>query len=84
MSERGEDLDLAQEAVDADAEADLGAHDLDGDATLMPGVGGEVDDRHPAPPQLPFDRVASLQHAAQTVQQASRRRVTPWRRVPVR
>jgi len=52
-----EDLDLAQEALGGFAGDDLRAEDLDGDGAVVFAVAGQMHHRHPAPAQLPVDRV---------------------------
>jgi hypothetical protein len=61
------DLDLAQEALGGDRQAEVGAEDLERDRAPVPEVAGEEDDRHPAASDLSFDLVSIaerlLQHA---------------------
>ena len=53
--------DLAAEALDVHAGADLGPEQLEGDGPVVAQVVGEVDGRHSAPAELALEAVASLQ-----------------------
>ena len=57
MVEPRRDLDLGEEPLGAEDRAELGAQDLERDVTIELAVVGEVDDGHPARPELAFDRV---------------------------
>ena len=61
------DLDLAQEAVGAEAERQVGMQHFDGHRPVVPHVLRQVDGRHAAAPDLAFDGVAVDEGASQTV-----------------
>ena len=61
MLEPRGDVNLAQEALGAQAGGQLGAQHLEGDLPLMAEVVGEVHRGHAAPPELLQERVAVAQ-----------------------
>jgi hypothetical protein len=65
MRELGGGLDLAQEAVGAQRNRQLGTEDLDGDRPVMLEIAGEIDRGHPALAQLALDGVAVRQGGRQ-------------------
>ena len=58
MAEAGRDLDLAEEAVVADVDVELGPDHLDRDVAVMLGVARAVHVRHPAAADLGSGAVA--------------------------
>jgi hypothetical protein len=58
MLERGPDVDLAQEALDAEVHRELGEQHLHRDALIAREIAGEVDRRHPAAPELALEYIA--------------------------
>ena len=51
-------LDLAQEAVEAEAGRQFGAENLERDVAVVPEIAGKVDGRHPAGAEFALDAVA--------------------------
>ena len=58
MLEPGRDLDLAEEALGAQAQRELGMEHLEGDRTMVAAVLGQEDRGHAAAPHLALDVVA--------------------------
>ena len=58
MTERGGELDLAEEAVGAERRRQLGVNDLERDRPLLPEVLSQVDRGHPAATDLALDAKA--------------------------
>ena len=86
MAQARGDLDLAQEALGADRQRELGAQELDRDHPLVPEVAGEEHGRHPAPSQLAHEGVAARQGRAEPFQDVGHsrgtlRRASAWLRV---
>ena len=53
-----DDADLAQKALGAEENAELGAENFDGYGAVVANVVGEVDVRHPSPTDLPLNDIA--------------------------
>ncbi len=62
------DGDLSPEALDADRPDQLGVHQLDRDPPMVPLVLGEIDCRHPASADQPFDAIAAREGRSKEVQ----------------
>jgi hypothetical protein len=62
----GGEADLALEALRPQRRGQLGMEHLERHRPVVPDVVREVDRRHPAPAQLPLDRVAVLQRFTHT------------------
>ena len=59
------DLDFAQEALDAEHGAEVGAQHLERDPAIVLEVAREVDGRHPAGTEFTFDVVAIAEGGVQ-------------------
>ena len=57
--------DLQQEAVGADADAERGVEDLQGDRPIVAEVVSQVDGRHPTPAELPLHAIAIAERGVQ-------------------
>ena len=68
------DADLAEEPLAAKHRAELWVEHFERDETLVFDVAGEIDGRHPAPPELAFDRVRRRERAPELVQSLGRRK----------
>ena len=61
MAETGRDPDLAEEALGAERDRQIGRKHFDGYRPSMFPILGQVDRTHPAAPKLTLDRVPALQ-----------------------
>lgn len=66
MVEPGGEADFSEETVPAEHSGQLGAQDLKGNLTIVPQVLGEIDGRHPAPPEFPDDFIPRPQRFGQS------------------
>ena len=71
MLQAGGDLDLPEEAIDADRFGDLGMEDLDRHLAVVLQVFGEEDRGHPPAPQLALQAVAVCEVLRQRGEQGS-------------
>ena len=67
MLEPGGGADLAQESLGAEARAEVGMQDLEGDGPVVPEVAGEVDGGHAAAAELALEGVPPAQRVLQTL-----------------
>src|SRR4051812_30872355 len=63
----GDELDLAMEAVEAHAAADVGRQQLDDDLSIEPALGREKDVTHPAATELALDGVGVTERESEPV-----------------